>query len=193
MFDLWMKVLRQAAIGAVFMAASVWMTVYVGFLKRDYTEWSMHPHGNDYFTLQAIKRANSINWLLKEHEYVWAVAPYFPPYLWRQPFTWEFVRFNWLLLCWLGLFYGGMWSLGSAFHLADLIGEVSREEKKDRIRRKMRGQGGGDGGAASMEVQAEIRMQAAETGKWWSINGAIVGGSIAGIISGIVLKLLHMS
>jgi hypothetical protein len=191
MFDLWMKVVRQAAIGLLLVGVSDWVTLYVGYLKLDYTEWSMHPRGNDYFTLQAKKHADSILWFLNEHEYVWAVAPYFPPYLWQQPFTWEFVRFNWPLLCWLGLAYGGVWQLGSASRLDDLISEVSRE--KGRIRRKMRGQGEGNGGTASIEVQTEIRIQATEIGKWRSLNGAIVGGSIAGLILGIVLKVLGMS
>ena len=101
----------------------------------------------------------------------------------NPPWNWEFVRANWPLLCWLGIFYGGVWSGASGFHLMDLIGEVSREEKKEKIRRKYRGEHGGSASGTSIEFKTEIAVHAAETGKWWSPSGTVVGGSIGAVMA----------
>ena len=181
-----MKVCRQLAIGAVLIAACLWMVFYVGLFKKSYLEWRAAPNYQGWYQNYAHRHANSINWLLNEHPVIWGIAPTFPPEMVGEnaPYNWEFVKANWPLLCWLGILYGGVWSGASALHLMDLMGEVSREEKKDKIRRKMRGESpAAVRTETAIEVQAEIRMQAAESGNWKSFSGGIVSACIGGVLT----------
>lgn len=195
MLDLWIKVIRQGVIGAVLILVCLWMIFYAGLLKKSYRKASANPSPQTFYWQFATKHWPSIEWLGGQHPVIWRIAPPFPPEMTGPTtFSWAFAKANWSLLCWLGIFYGGVWSMVSARHLLQLIGEVSREEKKDKIRRKMRGDRPTEMRAeTTIEVHAEIRMQAAESGKWWSLNGAIVGGCIAAVLAQAINVWLRLA
>jgi hypothetical protein len=169
----------------VLIAGSLWMIFYAGLLKKSYLEWRAAPNHRGWFQNYAHRQADSINWLLQEHPVIFGIAPKFPPEMVGEnpPLNWDFVKTNWPLLCWSGIFYGGLWSLASANQLLTLISEVSREEKKEKIRQKYRGVNGGTVSGTSIDFKAEIAVQAAETGKWWSPSGTVVGGCIGAVLA----------
>lgn len=186
---LWLKVVRQAVIGAVLIFSSLWMIFYAGLLKKSFVERQANPSSKSWYSRHADRHWPAIQWLGNEHPVIWHIAPLFPPdeLTGRAPFTWSSVPANWLLLCWVVICYGGVWSLGSADHLLTLIGEVSREEKKEKLRRTMRGESpGGERSETSIHVLTEIQVQAAETGKWKSLTGAIVTSCIGAVLAQVI-------
>lgn len=166
-------------------ASSAWMVFWAGLLKKSYSEAQANPRS---FYSEIVRRLwPAIDWLGNKHPFIWRIAPMFPPESTGPgAFTWSCVQANWRLACWLIIFYGGCWSWHSATLLRGLIHEVSMEEKKEKIRRTRRGErpGADRSETTSIDVRAEtIWVQAAETGKWWSVRGTIVGGCIGAVLA----------
>jgi hypothetical protein len=59
------------------------------------------------------------------------------------------------------------------------------------MRAKRRG-GASATGATTIEIRNEIQVQASETGKWYSLNGALVSGTLSSILAPLILKLLGL-
>lgn len=164
--------------------------VYAGLLRRSYEEAKANPVPQNWYWQFAKLNFPAIRWLGNEHPLIWNVAPLVPPVAQRMD-AWAFVKANGSLLCWIGIFYGGVWSGSSASYLLKLIDEVSREEKKEKIRRVyVGGQRSGVLATTLIAFRADVELKAAESGKWWSPNGAIVGGCIAGVLAQVINVLL---
>ena len=133
----------------------------------------------------------------KEHEILWEIAPLSPPYgglnqkVW---FTWLFVRVNWRFLVWLVLLIASGVMVATGVELQNLVAQLNHEERLEKMRMKRRGSvaAAAFGGPTLIEIRNEIQVQAAETGKWWGLNGVIVGGALATILGTVVLKWLGL-
>lgn len=84
--------------------------------------------------------------------------------------------------------------VNSGLRLQKLIDQLNHEDKLEKMRLKRRGGVATPGSGATMiKIRNQIQVQASETGKWYSLNGAIVGGTISSIVAPLILKLLHLS
>ena len=80
---------------------------------------------------------------------------------------------------WLILLSGSAGMCFSGYKLQELVDQLNHDDRLDRMRMKRRGGRSLPSGVLTVEIRQEVQVQAAETGKWWSPTGAIVGGALA--------------
>ena len=178
-------------VGAGLFALSVYMLLYVGHLKKVEADWVMNPQHHTTQEATASLLWPKIQAFQNEHKLLWEIAPLTPPYGWNnQPvwFTWIFVQVNWRFLIWLILLGGSGGMARTGLELQKLVDQLNHEDRLEKMRQKRRGGVSAAPGATLIEIRNEIQVQAADTGKWWGLNGAVVGGALAAILSTVVLK-----
>jgi hypothetical protein len=81
----------------------------------------------------------------------------------------------------------------TGLELHNLVAQLNHEDRLEKMRMKRRGSvAAAASGPTLIEIRNEIQVQAAETGKWWGLNGVIVGGALATILGTVVLKWLGL-
>ena len=81
----------------------------------------------------------------------------------------------------------------SGYELLKLVDQLNHEDKLEKMRKRRGSVTAAASDATLIEIRSEIQVQAADTGKWWSPNGAIVGGTLASIFGPLILKWLGLS
>lgn len=188
------RAIRNAFVGGALAALSLYMLVYVGSLKKVYTDWMMNPRHGTAVEERAASLWPRIVASHNEHPFLWEVAPFFPPYGWLNRevwFTWPFLKANWRFLAWLVLLGGSGVMFMTRLELKKLVDQLNHEDRLEMMRVKRHGgMTVPASGATLIDIRNEILVRAAETGKWWGLNGMIVGGAIATIIATMILKWL---
>jgi len=192
------RALRNMLVGGALFLGSVYMLLYTGHLKKVAADWEMisHEKHTQEDENYAAKNWTAVQTFERDHPILWEIAPLTPPYGWNnQPiwFTWLFFQVNWRFLAYLVLLGASAGMAMSGFELQKLIDQLNHEDRLEKMRVKRRGGMTAPSSAATLiEIRNEIQVQASETGKWYSINGAIVGGTISSILAPLILKALHL-
>ena len=183
-------------VGAALFLCSGYMVLVPGHLKKVYEDWMMHPQHGSADEAYAARNWAQVEAFQNDHPILWELAPLFPPYGWHnQPvwFTLLFVKVNWRFLVYLVLLCGSAGMAISGYELQKLVDQLNHEDRLEKMRIKRRGGVAApvaSGVDTHIEIRNEIEVKASETGKWYSLNGAIVGGSVATILGTVVLKWL---
>jgi hypothetical protein len=191
------RALRNILVGGALVLFSGYMLLYVGRLKKVYTDWNENPRHGVAGENTAAQLWPSIEACQEAHPFLWEIAPYFPPYFdWLNPnaqFSSFFEQRNWRFLVWLLLLVGSGGAVNSGFQLMRLVEQLDHEDRLQEMRIKRGKVTASGSGPTLIDIRNEIEIRAAETGKWWGLNGVIIGGAIATILGGAVLKWLGWS
>jgi hypothetical protein len=185
-----LRAITNYLVGGALVLLCIYM-LYVGRLKKVYTDWNLNPRHGAAGEETAAALWPSIEVVQKDHPVLWEIAPYFPPYGWLDReawFTWPFLQWNWRFLAWFVLFGSSARRCFSGYELMKLVEQLDHEDRLEALRRE-RGHVTASG-PSLIEIRNQIQVRAAETGKWWGLNGAIVGGTIALILGTMILKWL---
>ena len=194
-----MRALRNMFVGSALVLGCLYMMLYAGHLKKVAADWNMisHQRHSQYDEAYAARNWPAVQALERDHPILWEIAPFSPPYGWLNKdfaYSWPFFKLNWRFFAYALLLVSSAGMVATGFQLQTYIDQLNHEDKLERMRMKRRGGGATPATAATMiEIRNQVQVQASETGKWYSINGAIVGGTVSSILAPLILKLLHLS
>ena len=85
--------------------------------------------------------------------------------------------------------------MGGATRLSRLLGQIRQEEKLEALRIRRRSHNDSLDARISQRTNlySGVHLKTEQSAKWWSLDGAIVGGALASVLANLISKLLGLS